>query len=52
MVDEGADLPFQISGQEVVLQQNPVLHGLMPALDLALGLGMMWRTADVIHTPR
>lgn len=38
IVDEGADLAFEITGQIVVFQQNPALHGLMPALDLALGL--------------
>ena len=41
VVDEGTDLPFQVAGQEVLLQQNLVLHGLVPALNLALGLGMM-----------
>jgi hypothetical protein len=49
VIDEGADLAFESAGQEVVLQQNAVLHGLMPALDLALGLRVMWRTTDVIH---
>ena len=49
MVDESADLPFQIAGQEVVLQENPVFHGLMPPFDLALGLGVVWRTTNVIH---
>jgi hypothetical protein len=47
VIDEGADLPFQVAGQVVVFQDNPVLHGLMPALDLTLGLRMMWRTAHV-----
>jgi hypothetical protein len=37
-IDEGPDLAFEIAGQVAVFQQNPVLHGLMPALDLALGL--------------
>ena len=50
VIDEGADLSFQVAGQEVVFQQNPVLHGLMPALDLALDLGVMRRTAHVFHT--
>jgi hypothetical protein len=31
VIDEGADLAFQIPGQELVFQQNPVLHGLVPA---------------------
>ena len=38
VIDEGPDLAFEIAGQIVVFQQNPVLHGLMPTLDLALGL--------------
>jgi len=35
VVDEGFDLRFKIAGQEVVFQQNAVLQGLMPSLDLA-----------------
>jgi hypothetical protein len=38
MIDEGADLVFEIAGQIVVLQQDAVLQGLMPPLDLAPGL--------------
>ena len=38
MLDEGVDLLPEIAGQEVVRQQDAVLQGLMPALDLALGL--------------
>ena len=49
VVDEGADLVLKVAGQEVVFQQDPVLQGLMPALDLALGLGMLGRAADVFH---
>ena len=49
MIDEGADLVFEIAGQIVVLQQDAVLQGLMPTLDLALGLWVIWRTPDVIH---
>ena len=48
--DEVADLAFKIPRQIVVLQQNPVLHGLVPAFDLALGLWVVRRSADVIHT--
>lgn len=33
--DEGANLGFQIAGQEVILWQDAVLEWLMPALDLA-----------------
>ena len=40
VLDEGLDLLFEITGQEVVLQQRAVLERLVPALDLALGLRM------------
>ena len=50
MIDEGTDLAFQITRQELVLQQDPVLQGLMPAFDLALGLRMVRYAADVIHS--
>jgi hypothetical protein len=49
MVDEGSDLPFEVAQQAVVLEQDAVLKGLVPALDLALGLGMKPCTPDVIH---
>ena len=49
MIDEFRDAVFEIAGQVVVFQQDPVLQGLMPALDLALGLGMIWRATDVPH---
>jgi hypothetical protein len=39
MRHEGGDLSFEIAGQVVVLKQDAVLERLMPALDLALGLG-------------
>ena len=32
MLDEGRDLPFEIAGQVVVLEQDAVLERLMPAL--------------------
>ena len=35
MVDEGFDLGFKITRQEVVFQQDAVLQVLMPTLDLA-----------------
>ena len=34
--DEGLDLRRQIAGQEVVFQEDAVLQGLVPTLDLAL----------------
>ena len=39
VVDEGRDLGFEIAGQEVIFQQDAVLEGLMPALDLSLRIG-------------
>ena len=49
VIDKGADLLFQVAGQEVVFKQNPVLHGLVPTLDLPLCLRVMRRATDVIH---
>ena len=51
MVDERLDLRFQITGQIVVFQQDAVLERLVPTLDLALGLWMIGRTANVGHLP-
>ena len=39
VLDEGLDLGLEVAGQEVVLEQDAVLQGLMPAFDLSLGLG-------------
>ena len=41
VVDERLDLGLQVAGQVVVFQQDAVFEGLVPALDLALGLGMV-----------
>ena len=43
MVDEVTDGLFERSGQVIVFQQDAVLQGLMPTLDLALGLGKRQR---------
>jgi hypothetical protein len=43
VIDEGADLRFEVARQEVVFEQDAVLQRLVPALDLALGLGMAAR---------
>jgi hypothetical protein len=45
---EGGDLAFEIAGQVVVLKQDAVLERLMPALDFALGLRMVGRSADML----
>src|ERR1700680_2756430 len=47
--DEGADPGLESAGQVVVLQQDAVLQRLVPALDLALGHGVIGSAADVIH---
>ena len=39
VLDEGVDLPFEIAGQIVVVEQNAVLQRLVPALDLSLVWG-------------
>ena len=49
VLDERLDLGFEVAGQEVVFQQYAVLQGLVPTLDLALGLGMIRRSAHVLH---
>ena len=49
VVDEGIDRLPESARQVVVFQQDAVLQGLVPALDLALGLRVIWGTADVVH---
>jgi hypothetical protein len=49
VLDEGFDLAFEITGQEVVLQEDAVLQGLVPPLDLPLGLGMERVSSHMIH---
>ena len=49
VLDEGAVLRLQVPRQVIVLQQDAVLQGLMPTLDLTLGLGMVRGTPDVVH---
>ena len=49
VLDERLDLSLKVAGQEVVFQEDAVLHGLVPALDLALGLGMHRSAADMAH---
>lgn len=38
VIDEGVDLLTEITRQVIVFQQDAVLQGLVPPLDLALGL--------------
>ena len=49
VLDERFDLGFKVAGQEVVFQEDAVLQGLVPTLDLALGLGMIRRSAHMLH---
>ena len=49
VLDERLDLAFEVAGQELVFEQDAVFQGLVPALDLALGLGMERRTANMAH---
>jgi hypothetical protein len=47
--DESGHLPFEIIWQLGIFEQDAVLEGLVPALDLALRLGMIRCTANVLH---
>jgi len=47
--DEGLDLGLEVTGQEVVFQQDAVFEGLVPTLDLALGLRMARGAAHMAH---
>jgi hypothetical protein len=49
VIDEGLDPSFEITGQIVVLEQDPVFQRLMPAFDLSLGLRVMRRSTDMGH---
>ena len=50
VIDKGFDLGFEIAGQELVFQQDAVLQSLMPPVNFSLSLGMIWRTARMLHT--
>lgn len=49
VADEVSNLLLKIAGQIIVLEQDTVLEGLVPPLDLALGLRMHGRTPRVVH---
>src|SRR5664279_3569894 len=49
MLDECVDLPLEIARQVVVVEQNAILQGLVPTLDLSLSLGMIRRPAHMLH---
>lgn len=47
--DEGGDGGFKFPFEEVVFEQDVVLQGLAPSLDLAQGLRMHRRAANMLH---
>jgi hypothetical protein len=47
--DEGGDGGFKFPFEEVVFEQDAVLQGLLPSIDLALGLRMHRRAANMLH---
>ena len=47
VLDEAIDLGLQGTRQIIVFQQNAVLQGLMPPLDLTLGLRVVGGAADM-----
>ena len=49
VIDEVADGGLERAKQIVVLEQYPVLQGLVPTLDLALHLRMVRRAPDTFH---
>lgn len=49
VLDEGPNLALKVSWQIVVFEQNAVLQGLVPALDLALGLWVIRRSPHMLH---
>jgi hypothetical protein len=48
LLDKGLYLSLQRARQIVILQQDAVLHGLVPAFDLTPRLGMGRRTTDML----
>ncbi len=50
MIDEDANLVFKVTRQEIVFQQDLVLEGLMPALDLTLGLRVVGSPSNMVHS--
>lgn len=49
VIDESGNGCFEFALEEVVFQQDAVLQGLVPSLDLSLCLGVHWRAANVLH---
>ena len=51
VIDERLDLQGEVAGQIVVLEQDPVLERLVPALDVSLCLRMARGAADRLDLP-
>ncbi len=49
VLDESPSVSFEVTVQVIVFQQDAILERLMPALDLALGLGMVGGATDIIQ---
>jgi hypothetical protein len=49
VLGERLDVTFEFAGQGSVFQPDAVLEGLVPALDLALGLKIEWGATHVPH---
>ena len=49
VIDEGINLLPEIARQIVVLEQNAVLEGLVPSLDFALSLRVVWSATNMVH---
>ena len=48
LIDRGSDLGFKITRQKVVFPQDVVLQCMMPTLDLASSLQMIWFATRVV----
>jgi hypothetical protein len=51
VLDEAGVLDLRAAKQVIVFQKDTVLQGLVPALNLALGLGMHGSAPDIAHAP-
>ena len=49
VLEEALDAGGKFTRQEVILLQDAVHQGLMPSLNLALGLRMAWCAKNMIH---
>src|ERR1039458_8138231 len=52
VLNERLDLLLEVTGQEVIFQEDAVLQGLVPALYFALSLGMERSAAHMAHAVR